>query len=52
LIPSVARVVVISFGQTGLRNGGFGLIRHGVVRLVGIGKDTGRMKARHAATLF
>jgi hypothetical protein len=44
--------VVICLGRTGLGYGGVGLIRHCVLRLVGVGEDTGSMKARHAAALF
>eukprot|EP00978_Attheya_sp_CCMP212_P009954 scaffold23809_cov82-Attheya_sp.AAC.1 len=54
----IPRVVVICFGQTGLGYGGVGLIRHHIVRLVGVDEatkqqiNTGSKKARHATALF
>eukprot|EP00978_Attheya_sp_CCMP212_P025512 scaffold82182_cov44-Attheya_sp.AAC.5 len=36
----IPRVVVICFGLTGLGYGGVGLIRHHIMRLVGVGEAT------------
>ena len=45
-----SRVVVICFGRTGLGYGGVGLIRHRVVRLVGVGEATNQHRKRESKT--
>eukprot|EP00978_Attheya_sp_CCMP212_P030509 scaffold112382_cov24-Attheya_sp.AAC.1 len=46
----IPRVVDICFGRIGLEYGGFGLMRHRVVRLVGVNESTNQLRKQESKT--